>query len=249
MKTIDRIQNKLALLDQRNVVKLRLKAPVASFTFDDFPRSAYEAGGRILEAAGGRATYFVSGSFMGQSLDGVQYYDEATLKAAHRAGHEIGCHTFSHQRLGCRGAAFARQDCQRNAEFVSGVLGPDMMMSSFAYPYGDVSISVKSAMSQRFALCRGVHPYLPPHTEDLAQLSIISLETYHASALDLPRLIASAKANNSWMIFLTHDVSDNPTPCGSTPAAIEHTADALVRAGIRIVPLKTAAALALHTCG
>src|SRR4051812_41481861 len=112
-----RLRNRAALLDRRHSIKLQPATAIATFTFDDFPRSAYETGGRILEAAGVRATYFVVGSYIGRTVDCVEQYDEAILKAAYAAGHEIGCHTFDHKKLGNMGPDFARETCDRNRHF------------------------------------------------------------------------------------------------------------------------------------
>ena len=42
----------------RRTVKMQNADPLISFTFDDFPRSALEAGGQILRAHGVRGTYY-----------------------------------------------------------------------------------------------------------------------------------------------------------------------------------------------
>ena len=215
---------------------------MATFTFDDFPRSAYERGGRILEAAGARATYFAVGSYMGRTVDGVEQYDEATLRAAHAAGHEIGCHTFDHEKLGPQGPDFTRETCERNLKFFQQTLGTPEKMTSFAYPYGDVSLSVKNEISRHFPLCRGVHERLNSDWVDLAQVDTISLESRHAGQLNLKALIAEALAKKSWIVFLSHDVSENPSPYGSTPVLIEEAVRCLGAAGIPIRTMKAACA-------
>jgi hypothetical protein len=115
-------------------------------------------------------------------------------------------------------------------------------MTSFAYPYGDVSLAVKKEMSGRFPLCRGVHERLNSDWVDLAQVDIISLESKHAKRVDLKGLIAKAAAKKSWIVFLSHDVSDNPSPYGSTPAMLEEAVRCLDAAGIPILTMKAAAA-------
>src|SRR6476620_11188884 len=85
----------------------KLRAPIATISFDDFPRSAWTVGGRILESHGIRGTYFVSAAFSPDRLrngaaygitPGVTYYELGDLAAAYERGHEIGCHTFDHIR-------------------------------------------------------------------------------------------------------------------------------------------------------
>ena len=237
----ERLWNRAAILDRRLSAKLSKNTPVATFTFDDFPCSAYEIGSRILEAADVRGTYFVSGGFLGRTIDGIRLYEEGHVKAAHEGGHEIGCHAFDHKKLGCFGSKFAEETCDRNAEFVRKLLGPNAIMTSFAYPYGDVSIPVKSKLARRFTLCRGVRQQLNSDTVDLAQISIVSLEMRHSNQLNFTNIIADAVKNKSWIVFLTHDISENPSPYGSTPAMIENALEALSAASIPVLPLKAAA--------
>src|SRR5437870_5577238 len=78
---------------------------VASFTFDDFPKSALTVGGAILEKYEARATYYTAMQLAGTQNHLGPMFEVDDIAAAHRAGHEIACHTFSH--LGCRRAAAA----------------------------------------------------------------------------------------------------------------------------------------------
>ena len=71
------------------------------------------------------------------------------------AGHEIGCHTYSHLDCGQAAACDAVEDVARNAETLAawGVGRP----TTFAYPFGDVAPATKRAMAPRFALMRALH--------------------------------------------------------------------------------------------
>ncbi|HEY2836509.1 MAG TPA: polysaccharide deacetylase family protein, partial [Rhizomicrobium sp.] len=54
------------LLSRHAAVKsaaLTAGRPIASITFDDFPKSAWSEGGPVLARHGVRATYYTSGSF------------------------------------------------------------------------------------------------------------------------------------------------------------------------------------------
>jgi peptidoglycan/xylan/chitin deacetylase (PgdA/CDA1 family) len=239
-KLYARLRNRLALMDRSHTVRMLQKAPLASFTFDDFPASAYETGGRMLEAAGVKGSYFVSGCFMGQNSRGLRMYEEGHLKAVYAAGHEIGCHTFSHTKLGSCPPEVTRKACDENAQFVRTLLGPEVEMTSFSYPVGDVSIPSKAELARRFRLCRGVRPSLNSGKIDLAQVHIVSLEMRHNPLQTLKRRVAEAVARKAWMVFLTHDVSEAPSPYGSTPAIMEYALRLLKEAGIQILTLKEA---------
>ena len=116
-------------------IKSRLDRPVASIVFDDFARSAWTEGGQILQAAGARGTYFVSGSYCGRDADGIKYFEPDDLVAAHSNGHEIACHTFDHRTVSNLPDAEIEESLRRNQDFIRGVLG-DVIMTSFAFPTG-----------------------------------------------------------------------------------------------------------------
>src|SRR5438309_9393478 len=80
----------------RRRLAVRTALPLISFTFDDFPRSAFLEAGSILRRYGILGTYYVSLSLMGkQSLLGPMFQAE-DLKELTGRGHELGCHTFGH---------------------------------------------------------------------------------------------------------------------------------------------------------
>src|ERR1051326_7690424 len=66
-----------------------------SFTFDDFPRSALTAGGRILEEYGLRGTYYASLQLAGSVGDLGPMFEREDVLAAHALGPELACHTYN----------------------------------------------------------------------------------------------------------------------------------------------------------
>ena len=240
-----RLYTRLALMDVSQSIPSSLTQAVASYTLDDFPETAYTIAGRMIEEAGARATYFANAEFMSQCIDGISYYTPELLKEIHANGHEIGCHAGEHVALGMKGPAFARASASRNLAAMRQVLGEDFQMTSFAYPFGDVSPPVKWAMGRRYAFCRGVHEGLNGPIVDRAQLRVASLEHRHWDEARMAATIRDAKGKNQWLIFLSHDISENPTPYGSTPAMVARSLELLASEGIPILTLKAAAARVL----
>ena len=154
--------------------RLHPPRPIASFTFDDFPLSAWEVGGPILDRFGAKATFYAAGTFCGTAQNGLRYYDEETLRAVHAAGHEVGCHSFSHEHGPMVSSTLLDDDFDRNAIFLREVLG-DVEPLSYAYPYGEVSPRIKRLAGPRFASSRGIHPGVNGPAADLAQLKAIPL--------------------------------------------------------------------------
>jgi peptidoglycan/xylan/chitin deacetylase (PgdA/CDA1 family) len=236
-------QVRLARNVKLNALDTRLDAPVVSFTFDDFPRSALTEGARILRERGWAGTYYVAGGFCGRTVDGLDYFDRDDLVQAAEDGHEIGCHTFGHLRLPETKPEEIEADLRRNAAFVAEVL-PHHRLSSFAYPYGDLDLGKKALLAQRFPICRGIWPGINAGRMDFAQLKAVPLERNSLAGLDVEAWLDRAEAERGWLIFFTHDVSDDPSAYGCFRRTFEAVADAVARRGIRVLPVKNAVGLA-----
>ncbi len=233
-------------LTRRLPVKLarcQLTRPVASITFDDFPKSAWTVGGPILARHNARATYYAAGRFCGIAEDGLDYYDAADLQALAAAGHEVGAHSFAHQMAPTLSSPALAADAERNAAVLAPLL--DQRMSNYAYPYGEVSPRAKAAMGARFATARGIRPGVNAGKIDLAQLRAMPLEHRRWVPAEIDGAVARAAAEPGWVIFFTHDVSESPSPFGCTPAMLEYTLERLSSAGIDTIPVRQAMARAV----
>jgi peptidoglycan/xylan/chitin deacetylase (PgdA/CDA1 family) len=226
-----------------NALDTRLTEPVVSFSFDDFPRSALHEGGRILRERGWAGTYFAAGSFCGQNTGGLDYFDRDDLIQAAEEGHEIGCHTFGHLRLPESTPAEIEADLRRNAEFVAEAL-PGHRLSSFAYPFGDLNLGQKALIARRFPICRGIWPGVNTGRMDFAQLKAVGLERRSLEAFDVDAWLDKVQAERGWLIFFTHDLSDDPSRFGCFRKTFEAVADAVARRAIRVLPVKNAVGLA-----
>jgi peptidoglycan/xylan/chitin deacetylase (PgdA/CDA1 family) len=236
-----RVNNVVARNFPVKPVRSRLAQPVASISFDDFPRSAWMEGRGILQRHDAKATYYAAGRFCGQFEDGLEYYTADDLRQIRDAGHEVGCHTFSHEHgTGVDSVALAT-DSMRNEAFVSDVLG-DYRLTSFAYPYGDVSVRTKLLFSRRFATCRGIRVGVNAGLVDLAQLHAIGLEHHWWDPALIENEVEVAARRRGWIIFFTHDVSDSPSEYGATPEMLDHALSCVREVGIDVLPVKHALA-------
>ena len=225
------------------LARSQLTRPVASITFDDFPRSAWTVGGPILARYGARATYYTAGRFCGVSEDGLDYYAAADLRALEAAGHEVGAHSYAHRRAPSLSPSALQDDAERNSSALAPLI--EHRMTSYAYPYGEVSPHAKAAMGARFACARGIRPGVNAGTIDLAQLLAVPLEHRRWVPAEIDAAVMQAAAAPGWVIFFTHDVSDTPSPFGCTPAMLEYTLERLARAGVETLPVRQAMARAV----
>lgn len=217
----------------------RSPSPIVSLSFDDFPCSAAQAGARVLRDLGVKATYFASGGRAGKYVDDVDHFTEDDLIAVAEAGHEIGCHTFGHLRVPKTTRAELAADLAKNAEFIHRILG-SYTLSTFAYPYGEATIPSKSLMGRLFPNCRGIWSGVNKGWIDFTQLRAVPLD----ASLDharVPDLLDEVQRSNGWLIFFSHDVSENPRPYGCTPRQLARVIEDVLDRGIEILPMRSAA--------
>ena len=224
--------------------RMAARKPIASITFDDFPKSAWEIGGKILARYGARGTYYTAGRFCGLTERGTVFYNEGDLRGLAAAGHEIACHGFGHEKTPLLPDAALAADRARNADFLAPFMN-GAVLASYAYPHGASSVRTKKFYAGHFSNARGVHPGINQGRIDLAQLNAVSLEMRSFSTEKLDAAIAGALAGNAWISFYTHDVSDSPSEYGSTPGILELALEKLAAAKIDILPMREAVAAAL----
>ncbi|HXS06981.1 MAG TPA: polysaccharide deacetylase family protein [Rhizomicrobium sp.] len=227
-----------------NSARLTAGRPIASITFDDFPKSAWTEGGPVLARHGARATYYTSGSFCGRTVEGRTFYDRDDLRALKAAGHEIACHSFAHQPTPDLSAQQLSQDAAHNAEFLKPFLNGGQAQS-YAFPYGLASPRTKRFFAERFTNVRGVHPRLNSGRADLALLNAMSMETRCWDAAAIGQAITRARHDYAWIVFYTHGVSETPGEYDSTPAMLSEVLGRLAEARIEILPMRDAVKAAI----
>lgn len=224
--------------------RLRGNRPVASISFDDFPKNAWTVAGPVLARHGVRGTYYTAGGFCGRTVEGTEFYGEADLRALAAAGHEIGCHGFAHQPTPTLTTAELAADAERNREFLTPFLNGEAPVS-YAFPFGRVSPRTKRFYAARFSTVRGVHPGINAGRVDLAQLNTVSLEVRCWDEGAIEASIQRALHEHAWLIFYTHDVSDSPSEYGSTPAMVDWALSRLAALRIPVLPVREALPVAL----
>lgn len=193
---------------------------VVSFTFDDFPKSALAVGGAILEKHGMRGTYYTATDLAGTENHLGPMFDRPDVAAAHRKGHEIGCHTFHHLDCGRTETGRILADVEANADAIDGLTGGDAP-TSFAFPFGGISFSAKGALSRRFTSCRGIGAGINAGIADFADLKANRVRQPDSAPDWFRRLIDETRAVDGWVVFYTHDVADLPSLYGCTPEELD----------------------------
>jgi peptidoglycan/xylan/chitin deacetylase (PgdA/CDA1 family) len=220
----------------RRPVEIHPPVPIISFTFDDFPRSAFLAGGAILNRHGLAGTYYTSLGLMGTDGPSGPLFQLEDLKALLSQGHELGCHTFSHcHSWETKGKAFEASVLQNRDAL--GKLISGAKFKSHSYPIADPRPATKRKVARHFLCCRGGGQTLNAGTTDLNQLSAYFLEKSRDRIQAIQELIERNRQARGWIIFATHDVSPNPSPYGCTPEFFEEVVGHAVSSRARILPV------------
>lgn len=248
MSLANLLKTKLTSLAARTLkvrpARLMGMKPVASISFDDFPKNAWTLGGPVLARHGVRGTYYTAGGFCGRTVDGTEFYDGGDLQALVAAGHELACHGFAHQPTPTLTTRELAADADRNREFLRPFLNGETPVS-YAFPFGRVSPRTKRFYASRFSNARGVHPGINAGRVDLAQLNTVSLEMRCWDEKAIEVSIQRALHDHAWLIFYTHDVSDTPSEYGSTPAMLDWALSRLAETRIPVLPVREALPVAL----
>lgn len=236
MKPIDQMRRRAARYLAVEAVTIAPPRGVFSLSFDDFPASAWTEAGPVMAAHGVMATYYVCGGLCdGVNMDRDQFR-VPYLQALHAAGHEVGCHTFGHTSALRMDAEALRLSLDANAAWVAERLDGHRM-TTFAWPFGDATVSAKRVVRSRFALARGVRDGVNAGREDRALIRSIGLESRRLPGYDLEGLMAEAAERRGWLTAYGHDVSDRPTDYGCTPDDLERVLRLARAAGLDIMPV------------
>jgi peptidoglycan/xylan/chitin deacetylase (PgdA/CDA1 family) len=239
----ERVARRLASHLAKAPFTLGNAGPIASFTFDDVPETALTAGARLVEEAGARGTFYVSGGLMGQRAPDWRVLGPEGVAALHRAGHEIGCHTYAHAAASRLGRTALLAELDRNRACLAAAV-PGLGLDNFAFPYGAASPSAKRALVRRFTTSRGIVPKLNAGRVDLQNLAAFPLVDGAFDPAGLDRLLDETVARNAWAIFYTHDVAERPSRFGCTPRLLAHALAAAGRRGIAVATVAEALRLA-----
>ncbi len=218
---------------------IQTQSPLISFTFDDFPRSALLTGGAILNRFGLSGTYYASLGLLGTEAPTGPIATADDLRSAHEQGHELGCHTFVHCDPWKTSPQQYEASIIENRVALSRVV-PGAAFRSFAYPIASPRPMAKAMVARHFLCCRGGGQTINVGTADLNRLSAYFLEKSRHEIQAVKDVIDQNRLRCGWLIFATHDISDNPTPYGCTPAFFNEVVQYAVSSGGRILPVVSA---------
>ena len=215
---------------------MRNAKPIISFTFDDVPASACEAGVPIIERCGIRGTFYIAGAGFGRNSPVGMLATLDQLRTIWQRGHEIGCQTHYHSAV----SQLTRDQLQREFTDNQAVLkkiDADLPVRNFAYPYGDLSFGARRQLEALFDCCRSVDNGINSGVANLGALKSYPLENASLDRSKIAALIAETVRINGWLIFFSHDVSDRPSRYGIDPGLLDWAVQAAKRSGAVVLPI------------
>jgi peptidoglycan/xylan/chitin deacetylase (PgdA/CDA1 family) len=227
-----KIKKKLKKILAENFVQksflLRDDTSLVSITFDDFPKSAAINASRILEAYNFNGTFYASFGLIGTE----GFANASDIVALNKAGHEVGCHTFSHLSCGLTKASLVDIDCEKNRRTALEIC--DVSLASFAYPFGEFSPSSKKVIKKHYKAARTVKSGINRGVIDLAGLFAVPL--YESTSLNfIESCIDEVNLKGGWLIFYTHDVCSNPSLYGVTEDKFERVISHVFSKGVKVL--------------
>ena len=220
----------------RRMVPIGNHGPIVSFTFDDFPRSAYLVGAPLLEAFGGRGTYYTTTGFLNTS-DGLgDLFHVEDLHDLLERGHELGTQTFRHSSSRRVSVTEFQNDVHKGIRELDRLV--ERHSDNFCYPYGHATLRTKRHLESVVSSARGIFPGINGPEIDLNLLRANRLYGDMSGAPQAQQWIQQNVAQKGWLIFYTHDVRPNHGEYGCTPELCEFAVSAAARSGSRILTVE-----------
>ena len=223
----------------RRPCRIQMESPVISFTFDDFPRSALINGGAILREHGFAGTYYASLGLMGKTAPTGEIFMHEDLDELIQQGHELACHTFDHCDSWETAPAEFEASILRNRDAVAEHLS-GLGLRSCSYPISSPRPETKRRVASHFSCARGGGQTFNAGIVDLNYLKAFFIEQSRDNFDAIKQTIDGNARAKGWLIFATHDVCDQPTRFGCTPAFFERIVEYSAKSGAIVLPVHAA---------
>lgn len=218
---------------------MRNNRPMVSFTFDDVPVSACNVGTSILEQHDARGTFYIAGAGCGKTGPVGLLASIEQIRTVWLRGHEIGCQTYLHSAVSRLGRSELEMECLRNQSTLK-MIDEKIEVRNFAYPYGDLSFGARRYLEMQYDSCRSVDHGINYRAADLGSLKSWALESSSIDRKKIATLIADTIRTRGWLIFVSHDVTDQPSKYGVDPELLAFAVQVGRQSGCQLVTVDEA---------
>lgn len=204
---------------------------MVSFTFDDGWLSAYQNGIPLLDQYGIKSTDYIITSEIGDTANG--YITSAQIMDLQSRGHEIEDHTKTHADLTTVSPTQLTDEVAGSKSLLEAMgINP---ITSIDYPFGSYNSTVEQAVKDAGYVgartsddgdnTKGTDPYL------LKAMTIESTTT----VAQIEQRIDAAVANNTWLVFVIHQVDNLGNQYDISPANLSQVVDYIHQKNVKTV--------------
>lgn len=207
---------------------------LVTLTLDDASQTQYLNGWPIMQKYGMRATFYMTTG----SLDGFWYMTPQQISALHNAGNHIAAHTLTHPDLTTISADQLTHELADPQTYLQNLVG--ISVRDFASPYGLVNSNVLTQILKYYRSHRGVQEGFNTKANfNLANILVQNVEN-STSAAQITTWVNEAKANNSWLVLVYHEVKANPDQWSTSPGQFDSHLNAIKNSGVTVSTLNQA---------
>jgi peptidoglycan/xylan/chitin deacetylase (PgdA/CDA1 family) len=221
----------------KRTIQLKSDVPFISFTFDDFPHSAFSVGAGILNKFNVRGSFYASFGMMGGKSELGDLFTEEDARELAKGGHEIGSHTFGHLNSWKTPGDIFEASIIKNQQAAARII-PEFALKTLSYPYTGPHPTIKKVAGKYFMCCRGGGQIPNIGKIDLNLLRSCFIDRWHRDDLEyFKRLIQRNAKEKGWLIFSTHDIATRPSAFGCSPEIFENIVKEAAISGAIILPI------------
>jgi peptidoglycan/xylan/chitin deacetylase (PgdA/CDA1 family) len=213
---------------------------MVTLSFDDSWLSQYTTALPIIEAAGIKATFYLTTEPIQKLWSG--FMTTAQVKDLVVRGHEIGGHTVTHNNLTNLSSSKVTQELVNSKNYLQNLTG--VSVTTLAYPYGAYSNTVKNAAKNAgYTTARSVEEDTLnlPTTDKLVLKGLIP--ELNTPMSQVKAAIDEAKAKKQWLIIGLHEINNSGDQYSNTPAQLQEIVNYITSAGVKTVTVKEGTAL------
>lgn len=216
--------------------------PLITVSFDDGHETTYSVAMPLLQKYGIRTTqYLLSGT-----ADNPAYVSWKQMEQMQKAGHEIACHTVSHENLTLLEDADLHMELKNCKDEMTKRFGP---IYNFASPYGAENERTLNAINKYFSSERntlgdpknGVNNLDVNIATNFNRRSIIGVTVRSDTTVEqLRQLVEYTRANNGWLVLTYHQADDESSEYSVTSDDFKKHFEYLSGTDVRIVTVQDA---------
>lgn len=214
-----------------NLIQGLSQQGMVTLTFDDGFASQYESAKPMLDAAGLKATYFITTGL----LDDPNYMTTRQVLDLDQDGNEIGAHTRTHTDLVTLTPEQIQSEVAGSKADLETLLKKPVL--TFDYPFGAYDTEViKAVQDAGYVGARSVNPGYNNSSSDKFLLNDQHLES-DVTANQAKQWIDQALANKEWLIMEIHDQNADGTEWSNSPDTLQAIIDYLKEKQASVVTL------------